>query len=238
MVFVMLAVICFCVVIPQKTPPKDTSTSAGVMIDKTPTISAPQDEQETQIPDVPNDENKSENLPENEKKPEDDSLKDDEGGKNENSGESVPNESEDESESLGSENEDISSNEKHEQTNPFLQNLNFFVQEKAITKTKQKSGNVTTFEISFRVFVSNSSIGTKTISVNAFSADYEAGEGLLYYTTTVDGNANMIELGSYESTDFEFTIKYIIVDDENFDLNKENNLVISYMFDEIISVNI
>ena len=218
-VLVMMTVISFCVILPQKTPADESSTSAGVMIDKNPTDSENSDSEDNN-----SESNTSESLPKDESK-EDVSLKD-----NENSN--------DDSETTDENVDVLIPEDSKENTNPFFQNLNFFVQEKEITKTKKIMGSVTTFEISFRIFVSNESIVAKTISSNAFSAEYATVDGVLYYATVSENNEKSIVLNSYESADFAFTVKYIIVDTEKFDLNTVNNLTISYMFNEILAINI
>ena len=267
LIFVIFAVISFCVIVPQKTPATGSTYGSDIMIDKTqPEASFGGEPEDSESNNTENDDPVEEN--ENDNTIQDGESSDEEPELNGSTGENKNNDSpsdeeiSDETENetnapvqgeSGSfnENEQPSDNyseddvnvpsdeiSSSETSNPFLQNLNFFVNEKAITKTKQVSGNVTTFEISFRVFVLNNSTGTKTISINAFSADYIAGNSVLYYTTICDTNASSAELDAYESADFGFTLKYIVLDTENFDLNKTNNLTISYMFNEVISLNI
>lgn len=265
LIFVIFAVISFCVIVPQKTPATGSTYGSDIMIDKTqPEASFGGETEDSESNNTENDDSVEENENDNtiqdsessDEEPElngstgenqnNDSTSDEEiSGETENEtnapvqGESgSSNEKPSDSPSAGGNNESSDEISSSETSNPFLQNLNFYVNEKAITKTKQVSGNVTTFEISFRVFVLNNSTGTKTISINAFSADYIAGNSVLYYTTICDTNASSAELDAYESADFGFSLKYIVLDTENFDLNKTNNLTISYMFNEVISLNI
>ena len=249
LITIVFAVICFCVIVPQKTPATGSTYGSDTMIDQTIPEVRPTDKSESDAPNLSEDENDesitddknesndSESGSQNEgsnQEPEidDEQTQQPDNGENESNGSELSKPPADDEMSSS----DGSSNAESE--SPFLQNLNFFVNEKTITKTKQVSGNVTTFEISFRVFVLNNSTGSKTISSNAFSADYFTGNEALYYTTVCDSKTSSIELDSYESADFGFTVKYIVIDTEKFDFNKTNNLVVSYMFNDVVSVNI
>ncbi len=131
-----------------------------------------------------------------------------------------------------------SNNNTESNKNPVIKDLMFLINEKAIIKTKQITGNVTTFEVDFRVFVINNSLSSKNILTNAFSAEYDIENVALYYQFLNNNNFSSYTLGAYESIDLSFTLKFVVYDHQNFDENENNNLDVSYMFEKIISLNI
>ena len=121
---------------------------------------------------------------------------------------------------------------------PVKEDLDFFVYDKAVTKTKEICGETTSFEIKFKLFVTNNTAVSKSILANAFSGNYSIGEYGLYYTFLCQEDKNNIELSTNETIDLDFVIKYIITDNENFNELNKYNLVLNYMQDEIISLSV
>lgn len=116
--------------------------------------------------------------------------------------------------------------------------LEFFVYDRAVKKTKEICGDTTTFEITFKIFVTNNTTIAKTILASAFSASYAIGDYATYYTFTCNNEKTAISLAGNETQDFDFTLKYVVTDTENFIVDGKYDLAVSYMLKEVISLNI
>ena len=116
--------------------------------------------------------------------------------------------------------------------------LEFFVNDKAVTKVKEICGETTSFEINFKHFVTNNAAQSKSVLANAFSGRYAIDDYGLYYTFSCKENQNSLEIKSNETVDLDFAIKYIITDTEKFNELNKYDLVLHYMKDEIISLSV
>lgn len=121
---------------------------------------------------------------------------------------------------------------------PAKEELEFFVNDKAVTKVKEICGETTSFEINFKLFVTNNAAQSKSVLANAFSGRYAIDDYGLYYTFSCKENQNRLEIKSNETVDLDFAIKYIITDTEKFNELNKYDLVLHYMKDEIISLSV
>lgn len=125
-----------------------------------------------------------------------------------------------------------------ETAKPVKNELEFFVYDRAVTKSKEICGETTTFEINFRVFVTNNTNEQKTILANAFSSNYAIENNALFYTFECIDTEKSVQLGSNQTQDFNFTLTYIITDTEEFKVTDKHNLAVSYMLKEVLSLEV
>lgn len=125
-----------------------------------------------------------------------------------------------------------------ETAKPVKNELDFFVYDRAVTKSKEICGETTTFEINFRVFVTNNSNEQKNILANAFSSNYEIENNALFYTFECTDVEKSVQLGANQTQDFNFTLTYIITDTEEFKVTDKHNLAVSYMLKEVLSLEV
>ena len=116
--------------------------------------------------------------------------------------------------------------------------LEFFVYDKLVTKIKEIRGETTTFEINFKVFVTNNTKLTKNILSSAFTSSYDLSGLATYYTFECENEESSITLDAMQTKDFEFTLKYIVTDTANFKVDEKHNLVVGYMLKDVVSLEI
>lgn len=135
-------------------------------------------------------------------------------------------------------NGDISNPSKDDKNDVVLKptsNVEFFINEQTVSKTKQIVGETTMFKISFKVFAMNETGLTKTVRASAFSGGYNISEFASFYKLECNEEMDSKVIKNGESEDFDFTLTYVITDTDNFKDNKQYNLTINYMANEIIS---
>lgn len=116
-----------------------------------------------------------------------------------------------------------------------LKDIKLFVNQSAIVKTKEISGETTLFNISFRLFALNNSKNEISFLTNGFSGKYNIGSCGSLFTFSCLSSEKSITLKPNEIQDLDFVISYVITDNETFNDNEKYDLVIDYMLDEIFS---
>ncbi len=116
--------------------------------------------------------------------------------------------------------------------------INFFVNQSAITKTKEIFGETTIFNVSFKLFILNSSDKEASFLINGFSGKYNIGEFGKLFTFKCLNSEKSFDLKANEVKDLDFVATYVITDADNFKDNDKYDLVISYMLEEVFSVSV
>lgn len=116
--------------------------------------------------------------------------------------------------------------------------IKFFVNQSAITKTKEISGETTIFNVSFKLFILNSSDNETSFLINGFSGKYKIGEFGKLFTFKCLNSEKSFSLKANEVKDLDFVATYVITDTDNFKDNDNYDLVISYMLEEVFSVSV
>lgn len=116
----------------------------------------------------------------------------------------------------------------------WAEQLEFFVNEGAVKKTKTTINEVTTFVIETKLFITNKSLKTVNIDPDAFKITYDTeGAGLLF--STEYGNIEKpVVLEAYETTAINFVVKYVIQDAEKFNDFKKRVLKFDYIDKQVL----
>ena len=112
--------------------------------------------------------------------------------------------------------------------------LTAIVSKKSIVKTKEKIGEVTTFVLKFKVFVTNNSANEIKLLNSGFDAFYDIKQyaSLYSFDCTESNDSQLIKSG--EIVEFDFSAKYIITG--MFDEDGQYALDINYLGFELVSV--
>lgn len=115
-----------------------------------------------------------------------------------------------------------------------VENLEFFVNESAVKKTKTTTNEVTTFVIETKLFITNNSSKVANIDPDAFKITYDtAGAGLLF--STEYGNIEKpVILDAHQTTAINFVVKYVIHDVEKFNDYQKRQLKFDYIDKQIL----
>ena len=115
-----------------------------------------------------------------------------------------------------------------------VENLEFFVNESAVKKTKITSNEVTTFVVEVKLFITNNGSKVANIDPDAFKITYDTeGSGLLF--SMEYGNIEKpIILEADQTTAINFVVKYIIQDAEKFNDYKKRQLKFDYIDKQIL----
>ena len=110
----------------------------------------------------------------------------------------------------------------------------FYVNESAVKKTKTTTGEITTFVLEVKLFITNKSSKTETIDPDAFALSYDTeGKGLLFSVDYGDIEKPII-LDGKSTTSINFVVTYLIQDVENFNDFYKHNLTINYVGEQIL----
>ena len=88
------------------------------------------------------------------------------------------------------------------------------------------------------MFVTNNTKLTQNILSTAFTSSYDLSGLATYYIFECENEESSITLDAMQTKDFEFTLKYIVTDTENFKVDEKHNLVVEYMLKEVASLEI
>lgn len=114
------------------------------------------------------------------------------------------------------------------------EDLEFFVNESAVKKTKTTVNEVTTFIIETKLFVTNNASKVANIDPDAFKISYDtAGAGLLFSVEYGDIEKPIV-LEAGQSTAINFVVKYVIQDAESFNDYQKRELKFDYMDKQIL----
>lgn len=117
-------------------------------------------------------------------------------------------------------------------------NLEYFINSKSVKKVKEISGETTVFKLNFKLFIMNDSGVNKTILANAFSASYDIGSFGSLYTFSCNEEEKYFVLKDGEVIDLDFTLQYIVINNDEFLDFEKYDLVINYMLEEILSFSV
>lgn len=120
---------------------------------------------------------------------------------------------------------------------PVTKKLDFVMSEKFVEKTQKLSGTALFFELTFRVFVTNNEKQSTTVLANGFSASYQIEDALFFECENLDDKKS-IKLEPNETCDFNLKLKFIVTDAKKFNIFDKNNLVTTYMEENVASLNV
>jgi hypothetical protein len=105
-------------------------------------------------------------------------------------------------------------------SNLWQDNLEFFINETAVKKTKTTINEVTTFVLETRLFITNTGSKVATLDPDAFKITYDTeGSGLLFSTEYGDIEKPIV-LEANQSTAINFVVKYVIQFKKSFIISK------------------
>lgn len=107
--------------------------------------------------------------------------------------------------------------------------LTYFVNDGTVLKSTTVSKEVTIFEISAKLLITNNSDQMQSVAPELFSISYDTGEskGLLFNLDYGDIETPIVLQGK-ESTSINFNVKYILQEPENFNIYEKKDLKFNY----------
>lgn len=113
----------------------------------------------------------------------------------------------------------------------------YFINKQNSTKVTEISGNTKVFKLSFNLFIKNNAKVDRKFLLAGFVMNYDISSFGTYLSSECKNCNNSLVIGAGEIGEFQFEMKFVINSD-NFNSLKANNLDISYFGEKVYEISL